>query len=431
MLSITDKHWQKKALVVVVALYLPFWLALSLATGHLERMGDASLFFSSNDSQGYKLIADYYASLGHSERPEDYLLSLRPFLFPSYLALYKVIGIAGVQLLQVVLNVVSLWMVCVATKALSNRSWIAVIFTMVMALAPTFNFLTFHALTESLSMALICLFAVLMVSHHKHHNPNHLFGTNLVVALLVCIKPIMLPFWILLLAYSVWYALREGVWAVWRPLATTIPVLLQLLVTFSLTGMATLSPSGSVNISDWYFPAVYGMKEYGKFVGNKSAEAKEGMERFPELKDRVRYIATNREAAVKAYLYTFVFHNLIAGSNFVRPVGYGAEDKQRIFDGLLRWSAYLNRIMVCVHTGMAVLFIWLAVTGNKLYREAPQVASYVFALTLIIPLGLPYYQGDRYVVLAQPLWLVAHAGVVGLALDLFRRRWAQGAVAVS
>ncbi len=152
MLRMKDKDWQKRALVVIAVVYLPFLLALSLVTGYLQRLGDASVFFSSTDAQGYKLIADYYTSLGDSERPSDYLLALRPFVFPIYLGFYKVIGVAGVQVLQMILNVASLWLVCVSTKALSHRSWIAVLCTLVLALTASFNFLVFHGLTESLSL---------------------------------------------------------------------------------------------------------------------------------------------------------------------------------------------------------------------------------------------------------------------------------------
>lgn len=67
MLGVIDKDWRRKALGGVVLLYVPFLLCLSMLTGHLQQLGHPSLFFSSTDSQGYKLIADYYASLGQSD----------------------------------------------------------------------------------------------------------------------------------------------------------------------------------------------------------------------------------------------------------------------------------------------------------------------------------------------------------------------------
>src|SRR5688572_27030211 len=100
-----DKKGKMKAFLVISALYLPFLFLLSAVSGHLFYLGEASVFFnSSSDAPEYKLIADYYASLGKSERPSNYLLELRPFMFPLYLGLYHVLGIAGMQLLQMLIN---------------------------------------------------------------------------------------------------------------------------------------------------------------------------------------------------------------------------------------------------------------------------------------------------------------------------------------
>ena len=100
-----------RPLWVISAAYLSTFIFLTSMTGHLFYLGEESLFFNPlGDGPGYKLLADYYTSLGNSLRPSDFMLEVRPFLYPLFIGLYRVIGIAGVQLIQIMMNVVSLWL---------------------------------------------------------------------------------------------------------------------------------------------------------------------------------------------------------------------------------------------------------------------------------------------------------------------------------
>src|SRR5688572_2120996 len=98
-----------KPFFAISSLYLPFVFLVFATTGHLSHLGDPNLFFSSwTDGPDYKAVSDYYTSLGSAEKPSEYLLSLRTFVFPMYLGLYNVVGIAGMQILQLALNAASL-----------------------------------------------------------------------------------------------------------------------------------------------------------------------------------------------------------------------------------------------------------------------------------------------------------------------------------
>ena len=328
------------------------------------------------------------------------------------------IGVAGLQILQVLLNAVSLWLVFLASNILSNRTWIAAVCTLLLAVTPSFNFLVFHGMTESFSIFLICLFIKLIVDHF--YRGSGLFGAALTVSTLLCVKPILLPFWILFMTSYTWCSLREGVSGLWRPMAALTPVVMQLIITLLLVGTPTLSPSGSVNISSWYFPAVYGEKEYGRFTLHESKEAEEGIRRFPELKEKVKYLVRNYRAAIKTYAYLLVGEHLTAGSNYVRTHTQTDESNKTARSVLHRWSIYLSRFFVCIHALMAVLMIGLLSFGLKLYEQKAMLICYVFAALLILPAGLTYWQGDRYVLIAAPLWLVAHSALMGQFLDFMK-----------
>jgi hypothetical protein len=132
-----------QAFFLISAIYLPALMVLTVITGHLPHIGDPSLFFGTPDAEGYRVLADYYTSFGYAERPSDFLLQMRPFLFPVYLGLYRLIGVAGMQVTQILMNVLSLWLVFVSIKSLSNRSWVAGLGATALGLTPSFNFIAF------------------------------------------------------------------------------------------------------------------------------------------------------------------------------------------------------------------------------------------------------------------------------------------------
>jgi len=413
-----------KTLFAISALYLIFFLVVTWVSGHLYYLGDASLFFSWwTDAPGYKLIADYYTSLGNSERPSDYLLALRPFMFPLYLGLYHLIGIAGVQVLQMIMNAASLWLVFESTKSLSNRTWIAGVSTTLLALTPSFTFVAFHALTESLSIFLVCMFIALIVDRYKNSRQTSLFLATFVVSILLCIRPVILPFWTVFVAYYVICWLRERRRSVWQPIMSITPIFCQLILSFAMTGSPTLSSSGVVNISTWYFPLVFTKNEYGKLMSRKSKEAEEGRRQHPELKDKIMYLWKNYRTAIKTYVYLLVVDNLTAKSIFVQHAGQTEDGRKIVLVDLMKWSIFLNRLFACVHAIMLALMIWLIASWRRVYREKAMLVCYLFAVSLILPTGFASpWQGDRYILLAEPLWLVAYGTLVSLFIDRWSSR---------
>ena len=272
-------------------------------------------------------------------------------------------------------------------------------------------------MTESLSILLVCVFIVLVIGYFKRYGKGRLFWSLLVASMLLCIKPIVLPLWCLFAGYCTIRYLKQGIRNLWIPIAASTPVLTQLALLFLLTGSPTLSPSGNVNVSEWFFPRVYEAKEHGKFAGRKTEEAKEGQRRYPGLVDKSAYMLKNYDVTLRIYLF-LLKENLTQGSNYVQH----SEQSENLTKGvqvfLQLFSKYLNRAFTTTHAIILVLMVWLTASGKKLYEEKPVMVCYVFAALVVLPAGLNYNQGDRYVLLAQPLWLIAHSAIIGLCLDL-------------
>ena len=149
----------------------------------------------------------------------------------------------------------------------------------------------------------------------------------------------------------------------------------QLIISFAVTGTSTLSSSGGTVLSNWYFPAVYLEKEYGQFLGRKSPEAEEGQKRFPQVSDKIRYLASNYKEALYTYARLLIGSNLMTGSNFINPDG-GMNGSNRAVLYLQKWAIYLNRAFVGLHAAMFALLLGMIVFGTAVVRHKPMLVFY-------------------------------------------------------
>jgi hypothetical protein len=219
------------------------------------------------------------------------------------------------------------------------------------------------------------------------------------------------------------YWLKDRGRTVWQPLLIMAPVLCQLMISSMVTGSGAVASVGVQGFSTWYFPVVYGEKEYGRFVGRKTPEAQEAMRRFPELKDKLMYVAKNYDIAIKTYVDLLLRQHLIVQSNFVNAGLSADERNSRVLPKLQKLSARLNLLFACVHAVMLALMILVVVSGRPLYAEKAMLACYMFAVLLIVPSPLAYWQGDRYILLSEPLWLVAYGNLASLVIARWSGRW--------
>jgi 4-amino-4-deoxy-L-arabinose transferase-like glycosyltransferase len=421
-----------KALLWIAGLYLPCVVVTTAMTGHLSRLGDpALLFFPFGDGPGLDALADYYSSsFGQGRRPAELFLEVTPFLYPLYLGLYRVIGVAGVQVLQVLMNVLSLWCVYVSVRSLTNRSMIAGLCTGVLAVTPSFSFLAFYALSENLCIVLVCLFMLCIVDHFHRGRQTSLYMATFIMTLLVCIKPVALFASIVLVVYTVISWVRNRQKRVWEPVAFLSPVLCQLIVSFMMTGsVAPASARGTV-FGQWYFPVLYGQVEYGKFLHRKTPEGKEGLSRYPETEDKLMYVAKHCLTAIKTYLSLLIGQHLLAGSNFI-SAGIPDHAERGIVRFLQWWSAKLNRFFFCVHIVMLGLMACWVMSGRRLFSEKASLVCYGFAILLLLPMGLVYFQGDKYIILSEPLWLLSYGTFASRRVDEWSSRFDMTRLSVS
>lgn len=396
--------------------YLSFVVVITWLTGHLGEIGNEALFFSSwTDAAGYRQLADYAVSLGQTERPPDYLLQHRDFLFPVYLGLYHVVGVGGMQLFQLMLNVLSLWCVYVALEISTRRRWPGCLACAILALTPSFTLLAFHALTETIALFLVSAFALLLARHCWLKESEHLPPAVGILSLLVCIRPIAFPFWVLVSAYY-WFVWRKthrvsG----WQPILLASPIVVQALLSSAINGSPAVASVGWVAFEEWFFPVVYQLQEYGRFDGRESQQALEGLRRFPSLAGKLAYVLRHYDTSVVSYAKLLLGEHLLAGSNFAHTRLPGANSGVvRMVEG---WSILLSRLFLFGHCAMFLVVLSLRRRRPGWRPEFGVSVCYLFAAILILPAGLAYLQGDRYMLLAEPLWLIAHGAVLSRFLS--------------
>jgi hypothetical protein len=315
----------------------------------------------------------------------------------------------------------SLWCVYVSVKTASNHFTIAALCTVALAVTPTFNFFALYALSEGLCVLLVCLFMLFLVDHFQQARQTSLYVATFIMTLLVCIKPIALSAAIVLVVYSMISWLRDRRKTIWQPIAMLTPPICQLMVSFMMTGSVAPASAGGTIFARWYFPVVYGQQEYGKFLHRKTPEGKEGLSRYPETKDKLLYVAKHYPTAIKTYLSLLIKGSLLKGSNFVSAGIPDYKDRQVVFF-LQWWSGRLNQFFACVHVLMwGVMAFWI-ISGRSLFAEKAALTCYAFAILLILPAGLVYFQGDRYIVLAEPLWLLTYGSLTAPLIDEWSSR---------
>ena len=404
---------------LTLAIYVLAVLVVSAGTGHLAHFGDDRLLFSTFDSKGYRALANFY-SFGTEELPRAALIRLRPFVYPCFLALQRLIGTAAFQILQIILNLLTVYLLYQTMLLVTNRRWLATVCTGLLAATPTFTFIAYHALAESLGMFLCTLFLYAGCYAYLRERTGYLLIAGLALSLLVCTKPVALPF---LLVFGVVTSIRllrsqATKHAGYLVASLAAPLLVQLSVTGVLTGEPVISTAGSANFSGRFFPVVYGFAEHDRFVSHSSPEASTARSTYPTEGSQLQYVVSQPAATLRTVGYLLVNKHILAASAYV-SLPRGLQQSPEPTSNLTgRFSRGLNRLFLVFHILFAALISYVYLFRRRRFgHSGPVAVLYLFVLSLLVPSVLTYWQGDRLVLLAQPVWLLTYGCLVAGLLD--------------
>ena len=397
-------------IVVIYSLiaFLIFW-----RVGFLPIVED--VVFSTPDSQGYRVYADFFA--GNAPVPSTSLVSLRPFVFPLYLSLYHYIGITGFFIIQWLLSLVTIVMTFTTIQIITKSRWWGLLGVVAIVLHPTFSFISLHALPGSLSLALLSLVVYQISQFLRSGRQRHLFLSCFFLSLAVCAKPTYLPFLVLWIFFAGYCLLKSPIRSLRAAIAVPLslsPLIVQFMLTFALTGNAVFSTAGSSNFEGRFFPAVYGFSQKEDFVSYRSSEAMDAKSYYPKLQDKVVFVLTHPYATVKTVTY-LLKHNLITSSLFTRYPQNLVTNRQ-LSHVLRKVSKSINTAMVPIHLlGLLATFVLVLSRDPDSYL--------LFFLTclvtsVIVFSVLTYWQGDRLIIAALPAWTVLYALIGSKIVEL-------------
>ena len=198
----TILYKERKSLIFISLFYIILIILMTgiIGTGHMVYFGNEDLFFWAPDSKDYRQLAEFY-SFGDSNPPSNDSILLRPYLYPAFLSIYKVIGIGGFQYLQIILNVLSIFFLYNSILLLTNKKYISIIFSAILAITPTFNLIVFYALTETLTIFILSLFIYFLTKGYINKEIRNYIFAGMAISLLLCIKGNFLPFFFIYLMF--------------------------------------------------------------------------------------------------------------------------------------------------------------------------------------------------------------------------------------
>ena len=396
---------------VVFVAYICWALFLTGATGHLANIDQ--VFASEYDARGYLLYSDFLIGRGDTHLPP--VAALRPFLFPLFLGLRPVVGVVGFVLLQFVLNGLTVVLVMTGIHHLT-RSTVATYSAMVpFFTSVSFTFLALHALAESLAMVLVAAFLFFFSGFSATRDSRLFFLSVFVLSLAVCAKPVFFPaLLVMVLMGGVMFIRLAQAQRTIRPGAviamlvlSVVPILVQLSITFAISGRPVISRAGTLNFTTRFFPAVVGYVEDGRigrkdFLAYNQPDAQEAAARFPGIVNKGRFLAAHPlETAIVTHFLLVEMNLQAASPHVVRPVEAVVNEKAA--RRLVRFSRRVNHLMTGVHAfflPVVAIGLWLASREIRYVIVAAAVLNYCVLLLS----ALSYWQGDRLITAALPAW---------------------------
>ena len=360
------------------------YLLVGWASGSLAHI-DTSVFGGSSDSPEYHAVADWIFGARASADESAW----RPFLYPMLIGLAERLGgTRGVWLLNVALWFTTLNVAAAATYRFVKSNWAVALVFLVLATNVSLILLSFEALTEITTVALLAVWIYGITRLTRRSTPSQVAWALLPVALLVVVKPefeLLLVVMAVVLAIGIMKSPGSGLAAVVF-VACLIPVAIQLAVSVHFNGSLGISTIGDRTLRRYF------LSRLDIAIGQSSniEMARLHMAGLSNL-EAVRFVLNHFGDAVVVFAST-LRENLLVGSNFIS--GHPLIERA---------------VRVTEHAYYYLLVALIPLVGLALLRARDGRLALLCIATLNVLLagGLTFYQGDRITIVALPLWLTA------------------------
>ena len=390
------------ATVYYFAWAIPQTYADSTHIGFEAGRMDNNMWWAS-DARDYRDTGDNF--FGNTE--EETVLYRRPWLYPFVVGALRQFtpfdpdySLWAVQFIMWLATAgFTLGAVFRATK---KMGW-AILATGLFWTHPSIIALTFHGMTEALNTLLLAVFAFVVL---KPRDTNEKWSENkdywllFLMSLLLVTKPTyqvqlaILLVYILIKSFKKWRVLRF-----WGKIALAlIPVWIQLFLSWQILGSPIISDVAGPTLKYWTTTRVYALAEDTTADLPEIATVVDDWSREEEI----AYLLNNKKALFSVYFNNLVEEGLLADSYFI--INYDNSMNIAIMT-LNKWHLYLHLLMLPL-MGYLLLF------NYKGKWEAIWIIYLTFAIQILAS-GVSSDQGDRLIITALPLWIVAYSFAIG------------------
>jgi len=350
----------------------------------------ATLFWSP-DSNSYREVADWLFGGPNSSQTTH-----RPFLYPLLLGVSQRLGGEwGIWALNLLCWFGTLNIAAAATWRLTRSLLAAAVVFLVLSTNVSIIVLTFQALTEPLTLLLESAWiGALAWSAVPPARPRDFVLLLLPLTLLTIVKPqyqVEALIGLILVGIAVLrLPARRSVAAV-AVAACCLPIGLQLALNATANHFLGIASTGEIEFKDYYFAQVYAGLN-GLPLDLTQARADVAPLTTTQM---LTYLVDHKQAALGTLFDNF-HGNLTSPSAFIDPS-----------NNPTLWS--LVRNMNRGYERLHVIFLPIVVAAVWRRRDLRLVLLYAFAAVLVLLPSLIYDQGDRYIDMAMPFWVVAYS----------------------
>ena len=390
----------------------PHWFVINLILiawyfyvfSHLKTGISSEIMYSSSDAKSYMDVANWMASGVDSPFVEH-----RPVLFPLILLfLSKLGGVFLIWFFQFVLWIVSINLIFASIKRVTSNAVYGYIGVAIIGVNLSLITLTLHALTEITSIFLLSVLLFFFLKNIERRKELYfIHRIVLLFVLLTLIKPVFyLPLlFILLLIIPGFYFKKYRKSPI--KLLSLVLVLIPLLVQVGIMKVKYDSYSVS-NISGRTFTNYLFAKGIQEIEGVERGESMDLSAGY-EMEEKKDYFIKHIDV-YNSIFWRNVEENIKGQSTFlVFPLGY---EKPNLAKKMLT----MNKVYFVLHIIFLPLslFLFILLLRRKMKSEAMILTCltgmYVYYIAVT---GISFFQGDRLVIAAIPVWLVSYLFIVG------------------
>jgi hypothetical protein len=380
-------------------------LNINVSLEQFSRTPDSWTYFSTSN-EFYK-----FSETGYS--------NIRPFLYPLIiLIVFKVSGVIGLWLLQFLFWTISINLIYLSIKRITNNKILGFTGSLILALNMTYLVLTFHALTETTTIFLLsCLIYFVSLNAMKINTLKFFHGCLLILVLLALVKPLfyLLVLLMLCIILPIFY-LKIYIKKPKRLLLLTliiIPLLVQVTLMKVKYDTFSFSPIGSIGFN--YYLFAQGVER----VEGISLDAARVKIKDMPLSDELSFVLQNKMLYADLYFQNMKANIKAVPCFLLFPGGFPSV-------GIAKYMLIVNSIYYYIHI---IFIIPILVSFYSVYRRKDMnyylilmVFSWFLICYMFLTLPIIFGEGDRYVLIAQPLWVFLYALVLNY---LFKKRTAK------